>query len=326
MADKILVISSPHDEHYQRLKAHLLREDIEAILWSPETLGVSSFVSVNFESNHARHLKLNIGGKTYFSEDFKLVWIRKVTFPEFKSLEDTQDQVNARRVSVKHITGTLSILENCVPVINGYDSICKSERKSFQYWLASHVGLPALETTISNDFESISRNFDKNKFQHIFKPLYLVSWIHEGRENVLPTTFVKKDNITPNNVASFPGIFQRFVEKRSEVRFVILGDKCKAVKIASRTTQVDFDWRLWKPQDLILHPIEFPKHLEKKCKELLKLLNLKMGVFDFIVDKKGEYWFLEVNSCGNFVVMEDYCPELKLSEFLCESIISMIKT
>jgi hypothetical protein len=62
------------------------------------------------------------------------------------------------------------------------------------------------------------------------------------------------------------------------------------------------DWRLkmsnhidgaWKPQ-------EIPPEIAQGINELMRGLGLHYGRLDFLVDKKGNWWFLEVNPNGQF--------------------------
>jgi D-alanine-D-alanine ligase-like ATP-grasp enzyme len=45
--------------------------------------------------------------------------------------------------------------------------------------------------------------------------------------------------------------------------------------------------------------------IELFCLEMLRELGLQFGAFDFIVDKEGELYFLEVNPNGQWYWLED---------------------
>ena len=51
-------------------------------------------------------------------------------------------------------------------------------------------------------------------------------------------------------------------------------------------------------------------------------MGLVMGCIDIVVDKDGTYQFLEVNQQGQFLWIEQLCPEVKLLDafvrFLCQ--------
>ena len=45
---------------------------------------------------------------------------------------------------------------------------------------------------------------------------------------------------------------------------------------------------------------------------MLKSLNLNFGVFDFIMGKDNNLYFLEVNPAGSYLFLELYFPECKV--------------
>jgi glutathione synthase/RimK-type ligase-like ATP-grasp enzyme len=50
--------------------------------------------------------------------------------------------------------------------------------------------------------------------------------------------------------------------------------------------------------------IELPSNILKKCFDLTSRLKLKFGAIDFILDKNGEYIFLEINPNGQWAWIE----------------------
>ena len=43
-----------------------------------------------------------------------------------------------------------------------------------------------------------------------------------------------------------------------------------------------------------------PDKLEELCRLLVRSYGLRYGALDFVVDKYGQYWFLELNPTGEF--------------------------
>ena len=62
---------------------------------------------------------------------------------------------------------------------------------------------------------------------------------------------------------------------------------------------------LRKGENLLPHRIiDLPLHLIDKCYRMLSELGLQYGAFDFILDKSGNYIFLEVNPNGQWAWIE----------------------
>jgi D-alanine-D-alanine ligase-like ATP-grasp enzyme len=50
---------------------------------------------------------------------------------------------------------------------------------------------------------------------------------------------------------------------------------------------------------------KLPMNISQKVIKLFKSLNLNIGTFDFIVNEKNEYYFLEINPSGRFSKIVD---------------------
>ena len=57
--------------------------------------------------------------------------------------------------------------------------------------------------------------------------------------------------------------------------------------------------------------------IEVKCLQFLKYFDLNFGCFDFIIDENGNFHFLECNTNGQWMWLEEEA-DLKISEKLCE--------
>lgn len=106
-----------------------------------------------------------------------------------------------------------------------------------------------------------------------------------------------------------PSFFQRYIEKRLELRIFFLDRTFLAVAIFSQAdaqTRVDYrKYNLEKPNRVI--PFQLPVDVEDKLARLNDRLGLNTGSIDMIVDRDGEYYFLEVNPVGQFGGLSESC-------------------
>lgn len=66
------------------------------------------------------------------------------------------------------------------------------------------------------------------------------------------------------------------------------------------------DWRrAYVAGGLRFEVFDLPKTLQSKCVEITKALGLNFGAIDLLLDKKGKYWFLEINPNGQWAFIED---------------------
>jgi ATP-GRASP peptide maturase of grasp-with-spasm system len=104
-------------------------------------------------------------------------------------------------------------------------------------------------------------------------------------------------------------LFQKKIEKKFELRIFYLKGECYSMAIFSQNdikTQVDFRrYNFKKPNRNV--PFVIHDDLEVKIKKLMEKLELNTGSLDFIVDEKGDYYFLEVNPSGQFGMVSYPC-------------------
>ena len=98
-----------------------------------------------------------------------------------------------------------------------------------------------------------------------------------------------------------PGIFQPYVEKRVELRIVVVGRNLFACAIHSqRSERSREDWRRYDLENTPYEPYELPPDVAAKLRRLMDRLGLVCGSVDMIVTPAGEHVFLEVNPNGQF--------------------------
>lgn len=109
---------------------------------------------------------------------------------------------------------------------------------------------------------------------------------------------------------TFPlSIFQENINKFVELRVFFFKDEVFASAILSQNTDnTKQDYRNYdfnNPNRVV--PFKLPKSIISKLKYFQSLSNLKTGSIDLLVNKKGEYYFLEINPQGQFIGVSNYC-------------------
>ena len=121
---------------------------------------------------------------------------------------------------------------------------------------------------------------------------------------------------------SAAGIYQERVEKEYELRINYFGGKIIAVKLDSqKNVNSKLDWRVIPPEKLTPVIVDLPSNITAKCHTLMANLGLVFGCIDIIVTLNGEYCFLEVNEMGQFLWVEEHCPQLPLLETFSQFLI-----
>jgi glutathione synthase/RimK-type ligase-like ATP-grasp enzyme len=107
----------------------------------------------------------------------------------------------------------------------------------------------------------------------------------------------------------FASLVQTKIEKKLEIRSFFLIDTFYSMAIFSQTNpQTSTDFRKYDdslPNRTV--PFNLPGKIEKKLRRLLKKLQLNTASIDLLIDKKGDYIFLEVNPVGQFGMVSIPC-------------------
>ena len=113
-----------------------------------------------------------------------------------------------------------------------------------------------------------------------------------------------------------PLFLQKYIDKKYDVRLIIIGKKVMSCKIdATQSTVGKVDYRAYDLPNTPHAEIEIPVYLYDKVIQLCNLLQLEYACLDFCVDLSGQYWLLDVNPFGRYLWME-YATGMSISNSL----------
>lgn len=130
------------------------------------------------------------------------------------------------------------------------------------------------------------------------------------------------DDISIGEFEFMSSFFQKYIEKKFEIRSYYLEGVFKSMAIFSQQnekTKIDFrNYDIKRPNRCV--PYILPKWLEKKLHRLMLKLRLNSGSFDIIYTPDGKYVFLEVNPIGQFQWLSLNC-NYYIEKLIAEKII-----
>ena len=201
------------------------------------------------------------------------------------------------------------------------------DNKVFQLGVARDCGLLIPLTLVGTNHEDLAAFITTNSrdgHETIVKPLVPTMWSRsDGTKVTLAVSIVTLGDLEEADVSSEPLIYQRRVQKAYEVRLTVMGQMMFAVKLESQAhpdSQLDFrnakDWRVLGHELIVI-----PNDIRVKIRRFCDRLQTPFGTMDFIVTIDDDWVFLESNTMGNFLWMEDCNPQIPLldcfTEFLC---------
>jgi len=254
--------------------------------------------------------------KMITSSCIKKVWVRR-PFVEL-SLEEQNINSPGFKIWKGEWNKTLLGLYNSIKKAKWLNPLAKAyqvENKYLQRDLAKKHGFKIPEMIVSNKKE-VLLDFAKKHKEVVLKLMNQEFYQDENGEfkglyvNKLTEHDLKKFNETGEN----PIVLQPYIDKEYEVRYTIVGKDHHVCRIDSQKSKIsNVDWRRYDIPNTPHLPINPPESIKKKVERFMEDCGIYFGAFDFIVTPQGEWYFLEINTMGQWRWIEDLTG-LKISD------------
>jgi glutathione synthase/RimK-type ligase-like ATP-grasp enzyme len=184
-----------------------------------------------------------------------------------------------------------------------YMDACES--KIVQMQAARRLGFDVPDMLLTNQAEPLLEF--KSSQEVVVKQLSGICVFEEDGVSAksLYTHLLKNDDLKNlSELQHSPAFFNSFIDKQHDLRVTVVGERIFSVRIFSQQfaeSQIDFRRR---EGDWEMEVCELPEELVDKIMKLMQHFHLNFGAIDFAVDTEGRFWFLEINSEGNWLWME----------------------
>jgi len=247
--------------------------------------------------------------KSINSDQITCVWERRPMEP--LATFDHYDNEDIKKVILEEADGFIKFFRYSLSNVFwlGHPIIERQAgSKILQKNIAKSIGFKIPDTIFSNQFTSLK--IFENKYVAI-KPISSFDIEANGGSIVFYTRKKHYSDIMNNGEISFRNninFLEEYIEKDFELRVTVIKDECFSAKIESQKLDTEkgaIDWRQGYDNGISFTKTEIPKEIEIKCFSFLEYFNLNFGCFDFIVDKKNNYIFLECNTNGQWMWLEE---------------------
>jgi glutathione synthase/RimK-type ligase-like ATP-grasp enzyme len=238
-----------------------------------------------------------------------LIWLRRINYPQVLP-GVIEDPVQVELINNDCRASILGLIacEFDGRWVNDPFASYRAENKIIQLKMARAVGLRTPRTLVSQNPERVRKFCEELDFEVILKTV-------KGSSKH-PLFTVKVDEELMANEASIriaPAMYQELVPGVEHLRVHCFGSSVYSFSVQSD----ELDWR--GNIDVPIAPTELDAGTRDKLLELLRILNLRMGVFDLKRRPDGELVWLEVNPQGQFLFLEGLTGErlsLAFADFL----------
>lgn len=239
------------------------------------------------------------------------------------------------RAEIDHILRGMWSLLDCY-WISYPEHIRQATWKIGQLQRAAHYGFEVPHSCLTSDPAEVRAFYEMCNGQIIFKVLTdpflgapIVAEKHpdqprpESRET--KTILITENELEQlESVRLVPCLFQEYIPKRTELRVTIIGDELFVAEIDSQAhAGTKVDWRNWSTGGLKIpyRKASLPPDVAERCMAFVRSYHLNFSAMDLILTPDGRYVFIENNPNGQFMWVEKFVPELKMTEALASCLI-----
>ena len=321
---KVLILSSIMDLEADIVGTELLRRGIDYLRLNIEDIPHSFSICYNITQDSEPLSHIKIGASVINVSDISVVWLRNFDFA-LKSYDGRQLNSTFAFQQWNDALQTLYGLLKC-PWINSLEGMHHSNSRVNQLLSAKNVGFNIPSTLITNDPNEASRFYHTCNENMVLKVLH-----HHDIETNGEVYSIYTHVLNPNDLLKFndlvhaPCILQERIHKTSELRVTVVDDKVFASEIKFEPGAQGGDvLHRYPMSQLHKRPVNLQKEFHSRCVRFIRLLGLKYGAIDFILDVNEKLYFLEVNPTGDWVWIEreTKLPITKALVDLIESTIS----
>ncbi len=299
MTVPIIILTSEIDPHADLLVECLSRRQIRPFRFHPQTIGTREYLTFRlnketcFSTYAVDSRRVELAGAS--------IWYRR---PDFKPISVCSEDQEFAELESKHaIVGTALAAD--AYWVNHPILSQKAENKLFQLKVARDLGLKMPDTLVTNDPKDFLSFYKEYPDGVVYKTLTQGVLGIQNSSGVFTSIVSPKHLENLNLVEACPCLLQQHIPKLCDLRVTIIGGTVFSVAIESQSGEASkIDWRRGNPGELKHKVCEMPTFVVEKCKEMLKMLGLHFGAFDFVLSTENEHFFLELNPSGQFAWIE----------------------
>jgi glutathione synthase/RimK-type ligase-like ATP-grasp enzyme len=296
----IVVVSHPGDPHAMRVIEALRGRGEDVLLLDLSHLPGNASITADFDDCACGRPRLTYrsAGEAHDLARARAVWWRRPQAVDLATITDPYLHAFTSGEWNEAIHGLWQLVD--APWMNPPARDDVASRKLLQLQLARSLGLAIPRTLVTSDPDEARRFLDRpGAGPTVFKTF---SCTHQvWRETRLVG---EREREALDSVRLAPVIFQEYVPADVDLRVTVVADRVFAAAIHSADTDYPVDFRMSLGQARV-EPVPLPEEVNGRLLALMRRLGIVYGAFDLRRTPAGEHVFLEVNTAGEFLFVEE---------------------
>lgn len=295
----LLIITNKNDFAVDYLINKLLEKDLPYFRLNSEDLA-----ELEFNAELTTHSTKIIRDKknSVCLNKVTTIWYRRAISPSITSSKYSKGEINFINGELRHLVEGL-LLSLDAKWINSIDATYLGERKLYQLEVASSLGFNVPKSLVTNQHKDAVQFLNSCERGIICKPIFHGLLFSDNSAFAIHTNRVDESDLNELKTSNMPIYLQEEVDRVCDLRVTVVGRDIYTVKIQHDVEKTP-DWRV-KNQEVKQSVSELPSFIKDLIYKLMDALDLEYGALDFILDKDGNYVFLEVNPAGEWAWLEN---------------------
>lgn len=307
MKHKILIITFSNDNDCVKNTTKVLEEHgAKVYRFNSDTFPAEAKISGRFDGKNYRQIITTQDYELDLAE-ISAIWYRRLKLGsglgqriEKKYYKPTIDESNVSFWGV--INGSTAFQ------LDTYMKHRIAANKFKQLELAEKLGMNIPPTLVTNNMSELKKFHKEQEGDVIMKMHHSFAiYDQQGSESVVFTNEFTEEFLEDEaGLHLCPLTFQKNIRKLRELRVTVVGNQIFSAAVDSQKVETaQTDWRV--EGELLLddwYEYDIPDTLQEQILKLMDLYQLNYGAFDFIETHSGDFYFLEVNSGGEFMWLD----------------------
>ena len=308
----ILILSVSNDVHAYSIQ-HEIKQKHNVKCSVIDTDKLAEKCSFNWCVQRGKSVSIRYEGVSFNLDDVSVIWNRRESLMQ-KYSDDTPPLEFQKYISGVWKSFWYALTEAYSGIwVSDPNSCDQASSKLLQLSTASSNHFVIPDTIVSNDVGEIKDFYSKIGGKCIVKSVEGTS------KDFLETVRMNSSHFEDSySLKICPHIYQEEIKGEKHLRIFAFGENVHASAIESQ----DLDWRRKLPNKIETFVLD--SEFKGKLLRFLSDLGLRMGIFDFKVNKENQYVFLELNTQGQFLFIEGMTGA-PLTNMFSEYLVSLVK-
>jgi glutathione synthase/RimK-type ligase-like ATP-grasp enzyme len=300
----LLILTNSHDATAEYLEAQLKKHSVAFLRFDTD----SSLDKTQVSYRDGVPI-LRVDGQSYQPELFGNVWYRRPERLKHEALDDSPEGRFIYGEWAEALEGFLAHIPKA-RWVNHPTSNVGASHKIEQLTMARSLGFAVPETLVTQDANDLQLFFARHEGQIIVKPM-ASGYVERSEGETDSLVYTNRVHIKHlqnlDDLPTNPTLFQRYINKRCDVRITVVDEDVHAVALTALEPDGSqrCDIRRNNMDDVKYEGTSLPDDVALRIRTLMAHYGLRFAAIDMAIAADGKWYFFEINPNGQWAWLDE---------------------